>query len=210
VIIHVATSLDGRIEGFEPDLVTYYGLISSWGEDLTLCGSETILAAGVAEGPPDAEPIPQPDQGDERPLLAIVDSRGRVRSWGGLLATGHWRAGIAICAEATPATHREYLGRIGVETLVAGDERVELVAALDGLAERGIETVRIDAGPTLNGVALRAGLVDEVSVLTHPALGAGRTFVDQLDAAIGLRPIAAEERGEGLIWARYEVETASA
>jgi riboflavin biosynthesis pyrimidine reductase len=70
--------------------------------------------------------------------------------------------------------------------------------------------VRMDAGPTLNGVALRAGLVDEVSVLTHPALGAGRTFVDQLDAAIGLRPIAAEERGEGLIWARYEVETASA
>jgi 2,5-diamino-6-(ribosylamino)-4(3H)-pyrimidinone 5'-phosphate reductase len=210
VIVHAAVSLDGRIEGFQPDVGAYYELIPAWDEDVTLCGSETILAAEPEPDPPDAAPLADADPSDRRPLLAVIDSRGRVRSWSRLIASGHWRAALAVCSSTTPADHVDYLGRQNVDTLVAGGDRVDLEATLAALAERGMETVRIDAGPSLNGLALRAGVVDEVSLLVHPAIvGDGRSFVDGLDAAVGLRLVASDERGGGLVWLRYAVEGGS-
>jgi 2,5-diamino-6-(ribosylamino)-4(3H)-pyrimidinone 5'-phosphate reductase len=207
VIVHAAVSLDGKIDGFEPDVGVYYDLIASWEEDATLCGSETIVAAAPDPDPPDASPVAEPED-DERPLLAVVDSRGRVRSWSSLLRGGHWSKGLAFCSAATPPEHLEYLARVGVEPAIGGDDRVDLGRALHELADRGIATVRVDAGPTLNGLALRAGLVDEVSLLVHPTIaGEGRPFVDRLETAARLRLIAEEKRGDGLVWLRYRVES---
>jgi 2,5-diamino-6-(ribosylamino)-4(3H)-pyrimidinone 5'-phosphate reductase len=205
VIVHAAVSLDGRIDGFEADVGTYYDLIRIWDEDATLCGSETILAAAPEPDPPDAdEPAASPDS-SERPLLAVIDSRGRVRSWNGLLRAGHWGAGLAFCSRQTEREHLDYLERRGVDAVVAGETRVDLGRALEALSERGVATVRVDAGPTLNGVALRAGVVDELSLLVHPVVTVeGRAFADRLDATRPLRLIDAARRGEGLVWLRYE------
>jgi 2,5-diamino-6-(ribosylamino)-4(3H)-pyrimidinone 5'-phosphate reductase len=206
VIVHAAVSLDGKIDGFEPDVGVYYDLIASWEEDATLCGSETILAAAPDPDPPDASPVAEPED-DHRPLLAVVDSRGRVRSWSSLLHAGHWSKGLAFCSAMAPPHHLEYLARVGVETAIGGDDRVDLGWALDELAGRGIATVRIDAGPTLNGLALRAGLVDELSLLVHPTIAAeGRPFADRLETAARLGLVAEERRGNGLVWLRYRVE----
>jgi 2,5-diamino-6-(ribosylamino)-4(3H)-pyrimidinone 5'-phosphate reductase len=206
VIVHAAVSLDGKIDGFDPDVGVYYDLIATWDEDATLCGSETILAAAPDPDPPDTPPIADSDD-DVRPLLIVVDSRGRVGSWGSLLRAGHWSRGLALCSAKTPPEHLAYLGRLGVETAIHGDDRVDLARALDELADRGIATVRIDAGPTLNGLALGAGLVDELSLLVHPAVaGKGRPFADRLDTAARLRLTTAEKRGDGLVWLRYRLE----
>jgi 2,5-diamino-6-(ribosylamino)-4(3H)-pyrimidinone 5'-phosphate reductase len=207
MIVHTAVSLDGKIDGFDPDVGAYYDLIATWDEDATLCGSETILAAAPDPDPPDATPMAA-SKDDDRPLLAVVDSRGRVRSWNSLLAAGHWSEGIAFCSAKTPPEHLAYLERAGVEAAVLGDDRVDLGRALHELADRGIATVRVDAGPTLNGLALRAGLVDELSLLVHPTIaGDGRPFVDRLETATRLRLIAEEKRGDGLVWLRYRVES---
>ena len=45
VIVHNAVSVDGRLDGFVPDLGLYYDVIGGWEEDATLVGSETILQA---------------------------------------------------------------------------------------------------------------------------------------------------------------------
>lgn len=59
-----------------------------------------------------------------------------------------------------------YLEREGIDAIVTGEERVDLRAALEELADRyGVRTVRMDSGGTLNAALLRAGLVDELSVL---------------------------------------------
>jgi 2,5-diamino-6-(ribosylamino)-4(3H)-pyrimidinone 5'-phosphate reductase len=205
VIVHTAVSLDGKIDGFEPDIGVYYDLIATWDEDATLCGSETILAAAPDPDPPDAAPTAE-SKDDDRPLLAVIDSRGRVRSWRSLLAASHWSKGLAFCSEKTPPEHLAYLKRAGVDAAIHGEERVDLARALDELAERGAATARIDAGPTLNGLALRAGLVDELSLLVHPAIaGEGRPFVDRLGTTARLRLSAEERRGDGLVWLRYRV-----
>jgi 2,5-diamino-6-(ribosylamino)-4(3H)-pyrimidinone 5'-phosphate reductase len=73
-VLHVAVSLDGATTGFEPDLGAFYGLAGRWNEDVTLVGADTILAQepALAEAPPGPGPDPR------APLLAVVDSRGRV------------------------------------------------------------------------------------------------------------------------------------
>jgi 2,5-diamino-6-(ribosylamino)-4(3H)-pyrimidinone 5'-phosphate reductase len=203
VVVHVAISLDARIDGFEPDVGTYYDLIGTWQEDATLCGSGTILAAQPEPDPEDARPPEPPGPGDTRPLLAVIDSRGRVRSWSKLIEAGHWRSGLALCSSATPEHHLNYLCGHNIEYEVVGSDHVELERAIESLAKRGAKTIRIDAGPTLNGLALRSGLVDELSLLVHPVVaGEGRSFAEGLDAPIEMRELSSEQRGE-LLWVRY-------
>jgi 2,5-diamino-6-(ribosylamino)-4(3H)-pyrimidinone 5'-phosphate reductase len=203
VVVHVAISLDARIDGFEPDVGTYYDLIGTWNEDVTLCGSGTILAAQPEPDPEDAPSPEPPDPGDTRPLLAVIDSRGRVRSWSKLIAAGHWRGGLALCSSATPEQHLAYLRDHNIEYELLGSDRVDLERAIESLGKRGAETIRIDAGPTLNGLALGSGIVDELSLLVHPVIaGEGRSFAEGLDDPIEVRELSRERRGE-LLWLRY-------
>jgi 2,5-diamino-6-(ribosylamino)-4(3H)-pyrimidinone 5'-phosphate reductase len=201
VVIHSAISLDGRIDGFQPEIGAYYDLIQTWDEDATLCGSGTILAA-TEQDADDAPPLGPED--DSKPLLAVVDSRGRVRSWGAAMHAGHWGSALALSAEETPKQHLEYLAQRGVESAVVGTDRVDLGAALELLAERGARTVRVDAGPELTSALLGAGLVDELSLLVHPVLvGSGRTFAGDLDAPAVMELNSQERVDPGLLWTRW-------
>jgi len=216
VILHTAVSADGRIDWFAPDVGLYYQLGERWQEDATLVGAETLLAA-ADEIPAEEEVEQPPPVAEGRPLLAIVDSRGRLRSWHHWLRLPHWGGGVALCSQATPAEHLAYLDARGIERLVAGDERVDLAAALEWLAERhGVRTVRVDSGGTLNGALLRAGLVDEVSVLVHPALVGGTSprslfrapDLQDADGVIALALEAVERPKDDIVWLRYRVEPA--
>ena len=56
---------------------------------------------------------------------------------------------------------------------------IDLVALLAELARRGVNELHVEAGPTLSGVLLRAGLVDEVLLYVAPSLiGPGRAIAD--------------------------------
>lgn len=176
VVIHCAVSIDGRIDGFRPDMELYYQLITAWNEDATLAGCNTLLAASEAPAN-DTEFDLSPHAmrtGDPRPLLVVPDSRGRLRAWQYWLGLPYWRGGVALIAESTPDEYREYLERGGVEALVCGETHVDYAHALRVLEERhGVRTVRVDSGGTLNGILLRAGLVHEVSLLVHPVVVGG-------------------------------------
>jgi 2,5-diamino-6-(ribosylamino)-4(3H)-pyrimidinone 5'-phosphate reductase len=218
LVIYNAISVDGRITGFPVDLGAYYGLISVWREDVTLTSSETILTAPeqLEPDPPDPATFtsPAPVPRDTRPIVAVVDSRGRLRCWQALRQAAHWRDAVALCAESTPTEYIEYLRARGIPYVTTGGERVDLRAALEELHERyGAKTVRMDSGGTLNGVVLRASLVDEVSVLVHPSM-VGREAAGSLfrvpdpsagDKAIPLRLRHCETLEGGVVWLRYDV-----
>jgi 2,5-diamino-6-(ribosylamino)-4(3H)-pyrimidinone 5'-phosphate reductase len=121
---------------------------------------------------------------------------------------------VAICSDSTPDDYLQYLAEVGADCIVAGSGKVDMRAALEELNVRyGIQTVRVDSGGTLNGVLLRAGLVDEVSILIHPALVGGtsqRSVFRAPDLAspggvISLTLVNAESIGDGLVWLRYKV-----
>lgn len=206
VIIHNAVSIDGRLTGFDVDLAQYYRLVKTWREDATLCGSGTILAAPEGRRRERAGSDWRPKPGDKRPLLAIADSRGRVRCWQSLRNAGLWRDVVALCAEKTPRAYREYLRAGRVDCIVAGRNRVDLRQALAALeSEYGVKTVRSDSGGTLNAALLDAGVASEVSLLVHPAVvGAGQVdFCAQVRSAPSLRLASVKRLGRGLAWLRW-------
>ncbi|MFA5268672.1 MAG: RibD family protein [Methanoregula sp.] len=221
VILHIATSLDGRITNFPADLELYYGLAAQWNPDAILFGSETILAAVRAdpslEVPPEHEELftPPKDTEDTRPLLVIADSRGRVRCWDVIRKWPYMRDVLALCSTSTPQEYLGYLADRRIATIVAGGDHIDMRAALETLNRKfGVKVLRVDSGGTLNSVLLHAGLVDEVSVLIHPFIAGGKadpTMSDPLKAGIPelqvpLRLQSAEVVGDGVIWARYRVE----
>ncbi len=85
---------------------------------------------------------------------------------------------------------------------------------LEQLNERyGVRTVRVDSGGTLNGVLLRAGLVDEFSLLITPSLVGGTSpksafrapDLTSVDGVIPLRLLQVEKLEGDHLWLRYEV-----
>lgn len=219
VIIFNAVSLDGRMDGGvnETTMGLYYSLAARWNADAMLSGSNTMLAAFAGE---EVSPIEQPQSGEKElhplaiPYLIIVDSRGRIGNWRAIQAQPFWGEVIALCSQSTPGAYLEILQNAGVHHIVAGVEKVDFRQALEELNARfGIQRIRVDSGGILNGVLLRAGLVDEVSVLLTPTLVGGESprsiFVapDLVapEQPIPLKLLHYEQVEENMLWLRYVV-----
>lgn len=223
VILHNAISLDGRMEN-TVDMGLYYSLADRFGAQAMLSGSNTLLTGFAAQGldltqdaPAGAAPAEVPPGYEEPPLrwVVVVDSRGRIRNWEGLRQQPYWAGVIVLYSQDTPAGALAHARNSGVEVIQAGAEHVDLRAALQTLKARYVvDRVRIDSGGVLNGVLLRAGLVDEVSILLAPCLVGGISLnsifqAPDLPASLeGLVPLrlAHLERLEGdVVWLRYNV-----
>lgn len=214
VILHNAVSADGRVDWFTPDIGLYYNLISRWNEDATLAGSGTILTSALAEDNGDPTPCIDEMEGDIRPILVVPDSRGRVRCWGGLRASGFWRDFISICASSTPRAHLKYLEKTGVKCLTAGERSIDLESALEQLRrEFRVKILRVDSGGTLNGALLRMGIVSELSLLVHPALVGGMSpasmfrapDLQSAEGVLRLRLKSIQKLKGGVVWLVYSV-----
>ena len=211
VVLHNAISVDGRIGPFPLDLGTYYQLAQSFEEDVAIAGSDTLLAWPAPADAAD-DPLPAPIKNDPRPLLAIPDSRGRIKQFGFLRQAGHWRDIVVFVSESTPKRHLAFLTARRISYHVCGQKVVDPAALLDVLAkEYKARVVRVDSGGTLNGVFLRAGLVDEVSVLICPYLVGGTrpaalfrsADISSEKEALALTLQSAETMENGLLWLRY-------
>jgi diaminohydroxyphosphoribosylaminopyrimidine deaminase/5-amino-6-(5-phosphoribosylamino)uracil reductase len=127
-----------------------------------LTGSGTVLADDPQMNVRDLDTPRQP-------LKVIVDSRLATPPNAKIL---HGGAFIA-CAEADSA-RRAALEAAGAQILeLSGvDGRVDLAALLREFGRQGINEVHVEAGATLNGALLAAGLVDEwVSYIAPVAVG---------------------------------------
>ena len=223
VIIHNLMSLDGRLDGFPADLGLYYELASRLPHQAILTGSTTMLAAAASQGidmgmedPPPAAGLPAAGAaavGQARPILVIIDGRGRLTRYAWLRGQPFWSDVVVLCCSATPAGQLDRLRRHRIQHLVLGQARVDLGAALRMLTERyRVSAVRVDAGGGLNGALLRAGLADEMSVVIAPYLAASAT-VGPLHLIGGLADIgvlaleltALERLRQGHVWLRYTV-----
>jgi 2,5-diamino-6-(ribosylamino)-4(3H)-pyrimidinone 5'-phosphate reductase len=213
--LHNGASVDGRVDGFLGDIGLFYQVASAFGAGAMLAGSDTLLAA-YASAPPDGETATEPAPSDGEPggLLAVPDSRGRIGNWPQIRREPWWRDVVVLCARATPRAYVAGLEEIGLDYIVAGEARVDLRAALEALHARyGVEVVQVDSGGTLNGALLRAGLVDEVSLLISPTLAGGTSpnsiyRAPDLDGPEGILPLRLRhlERLAGdVVWLRYEL-----
>jgi len=137
-----------------------------------------------------------------QPLRVVVDSRLRAPAHARLFDPPG--TALVFCAHAEPAAAAALRGRgVDIVELPAGDGAVDLRGALVELAARGVNELHVEAGPTLVGALLRAGLIDEFLVYLAPRLiGSGRGMVDgrlaDLSQAWPLRFESAEAIGDDL------------
>jgi riboflavin biosynthesis pyrimidine reductase len=152
----INTPADNRVFALQRDLC-----------DAVLVGSVTVRAEGY-------ERITPSRRRGVPPALVVVSGSGRVPEGLRTPVLGRGAGLLVTCSSAgTRAleTARSALGEDAV--VVAGSDHVDLPAALDALAERGLRHVLCEGGPTLFATALAAGVVDELALSVVPTAVGG-------------------------------------
>lgn len=179
MVCHMTTSVDGRIvvDGWPaPDDVRreYEQVHASYDPDGWICGRVTMepFAGGLRgeeevarhhSGPP-REDFVAPGEHDS--FAFAVDPSGRLAWESNDIDGDHV---VAILSDRVSDEYLASLRERGVSYLLAGPRDVDLPLALEKIGERfAVRTLMLEGGGGINGGMLRAGLIDEVSLLIAP------------------------------------------
>ncbi|CAM01183.1 5-amino-6-(5-phosphoribosylamino)uracil reductase [Saccharopolyspora erythraea NRRL 2338] len=114
---------------------------------------------------------------------------------------------IVLTCQAAPADRRAALADAGADVVVAGDEQVDLPAALAALDERGLRRIGCEGGPTLFGSLVESDLVDELCLTMSPLLAGGDAGRIAKGTGVGvprrMRLLSALHTDESLLLLRY-------
>lgn len=223
VICHMMSSLDGRIIlsrwGAKPNTKEYETTAATFEAEAWLCGRVTMekdFTGGLA---PDLKPVAEPldrsdfvaEHGAESFAVAVV-AHGK-RGWeSAYIDDDHV---ISVLTEQVPDVYLAYLREKGVSYIFGGAKELDFGVVLEKLGQLfPIRTILLEGGGHLNGSLLRAGLVDELSLLHYPVVDGAATSptIFEQGAQPGpprpFRLLSVEQRPEGILWLRYEAKEA--
>ncbi len=141
--------------------------------DVVLAGAGTVRAE-------DYKPArPKPDFAERRrsagqaasPVIAVVSRSLGLDLTAPLFADAVQRTIVITCAASDPAA-RERTAAVA-DVVVAGEDDVDLAAAVAALHERGLVRVHAEGGPTLLAELAAVGLLDELLLTVSPVLAGG-------------------------------------
>jgi len=218
----MAASLDGRIvvDGWPESVAAavraeYELAHDSYEADGWICGRVTMepFARGTrSDGEVAREysgSAPREDfraPGEQDSFAFAIDASGRLAWESNDIGGDHV---VAILSERVSDEYLAFLRERAVSYIIAGARDIDLQLALEKIGERfGVRTLMLEGGGRINGAMLRAGLVDEVSLLVAPVvdgrIGTPALFdVDETAVSRGLTLTSVETRAGGLLWLRY-------
>jgi riboflavin biosynthesis pyrimidine reductase len=214
------SSVDGKIDGKTLQQVTregeYEAVAAKLGGDAWLCGRITMQQHFAEDEPfvtaSNTPAGPQPVYVARRAAsYAIsVDTLGKLGWPSGDLGGDHL---ICVVSEQAPTAYLAMLREKNISYIVSGQSSVDLVQAVNLLAEHfGIRTLLLEGGGHINGAFLQAGLVDEVSLLMVPGIDGRHDIAAVFDGVVGSKHTAVplklksvEQRQGDALWIRYEV-----
>ncbi len=214
--MHNSVSLDGKVNGFEVDMDLHYGIVGGYGADIYFAGSNTAktgIEPGALESSPETpEDFRKPERNPGLSYWVIPDTRGVLRGQLHVLRRFEYSRDIVILvSKTTDPAYLAYLKERNYDCLECGDDRTDYEKAFGRLAELyGARKILVDSGPTLAGILLGRGLVDEISLLVHPAF-AGPGYpglfskIEGGGSGIRLGLVKSEPRAGGCLWNVWEV-----
>ncbi|PSR33310.1 MAG: hypothetical protein C7B46_10230 [Sulfobacillus benefaciens] len=217
VVVVMGASVDGRIttapgrnvgewaaerlNGRAHDLLN--GLYDRLACDGLMSGSESVLVWGNHE----VALAFEPDWPKKSQAYIVFDGRGRI-DW------AYTKRLIVGTRENTPTSYYDQLRSKQIDNIKAGvGEYIDLGNALEQLFRRGFRKLALTGGGKINGAFLRAGLVDEISILWSPLLVGGETTPTIFEAPnleswkgiVRLNLVQSEVWDSNLIWAHYRI-----
>jgi 2,5-diamino-6-(ribosylamino)-4(3H)-pyrimidinone 5'-phosphate reductase len=225
VICHMMASADGRISTDGWPLTAearkqYEEVHAGYDPDGWICGRVTMEPfAGALRTEAEVARDHHAGGGRREDFLApgehdsfafAVDPDGRL-AWESSDIDGDHV--VAILSERVSDEYLAVLRERGVSYVFAGEGELDLALALDRIgALFGVRTLMLEGGGLINGAMLRAGLIDELSVLLAPVadgrVGTPALFdVDGDDVTPHRLTLESIERRAGdVVWLRYRVE----
>lgn len=216
------SSLDGRIivQRWGPDVPgrdDYETTAATFEAQAWLCGRVTMEKDFTKGRQPDLQPVSEPlDRTDfvaphaAESFVVAVDAHGKL-GWEAADIDGEHL--IEVLTEQVPDEYLAYLRRLGISYIFGGAQRLDFALVLDKLARLfPIQTLLLEGGGHLNGSLLKAGLIDELSLLHVPTIdgaSASATVFEQGDApgpAPRLKLLQVQQRPHDVVWLRYEVK----
>jgi len=143
------------------------------------------------------------------PARVVVDSTGRTPTDARILDDA--ATTYLLVSETIDPDRRAALSEAGAELVVAGEERVDLTAGFEKLAERGVDRLMVEGGGEVIYSCFAAGLVDELHVYVGsmvvggrdaPTLADGEGFVEAFPR---LDLVGTERLDDGIVLS-YEVD----
>ena len=221
VICHMITSLDGRIivqrwGDSTPGRAEYETTAATFNAQAWLCGRVTMEKDFTKGRQPDLQPVAAPlDRVDfvaphgAASFAIAVDAHGKLGWESGFIDDDHL---IVVLTEQVPDAYLAYLRRLGISYLFGGTDTLDFAQVLDKLARLfPIQTLLLEGGGQLNGSLLKAGLLDELSLLHYPVIDgapASAAVFEQPGEPVPaprLQLLAVEQRPHDIVWLRYEV-----
>ncbi len=224
ITCHMASSLDGRIlserwtprGAHSPDI--YDDLHCRLGGGSWLVGRVTGQEFAKRDAYPDRPEtnfprtawLPNPTA---EACGIVLDARGKI-AWGRSDVGGD--PIVVVLTKAVTDAHLAGLREDGVGYVFASDTDLDLQNVVAVLrAELGIDRILLEGGGHLNGGFLRAGLVDEISLMLVPAIdgGSGAPAVfdgpgASLSGRLPIRDLALighEVLDGGIVWLQYRI-----
>ncbi|WP_436924316.1 2,5-diamino-6-(ribosylamino)-4(3H)-pyrimidinone 5'-phosphate reductase [Halosimplex amylolyticum] len=180
VVVNAAMSADGKLSTREREQVAISGPADfdrvdalRAESDAVMVGVGTVLADDPSLTVDDDARRERRRDADkpENPARIIADSRIRTPTDARVLDD---RAETyLLTSEAAPQDFVAEIADAGAEVITAGDQRVDLAAALSELESRGIDRLMVEGGGELIFSLFEAGLVDELSVYVGPTVIGG-------------------------------------
>lgn len=220
VILHMASSIDGRIvpkhwpKGVAASLSDIYERVhQDLKGDAWIVGRITM--ADFQKGGPNrattTEAFPRSTwkaPGAEQGPYAIALDQGAKLHLNINRASGD--PIIVVLTEAVPDDHLAELRRDGISYIFAGRSEIDLALALEILADEfGIKRLLLEGGGGINGSFLSAGLINEISLLITPIADGNPDLPTTFDRTPGearsLHLQSIERLERDLLHLRYEV-----
>ncbi|HEX8350494.1 MAG TPA: dihydrofolate reductase family protein, partial [Hymenobacter sp.] len=144
-------------------------------------------------------------------FVVAVDAHGKLGWQSAYIDTEHI---IAVLTEQVSDEYLGYLRQKGISYLFGGVQELDFALVLNKLGRLfPIRTILLEGGGHLNGSLLKAGLVDELSLLHYPVVDGAPTsptIFEQGSSPGPARPFAlqsVEQRLDGILWLRYQAAT---
>lgn len=177
VILNAAMTLDGKIAtetgssniSGKEDLIRVHELRKE--VDAIMVGINTVLADDPRLTVHKIE-----SKKEDNPIRVVVDGKGRIPIES-RITNDDAPTIIAVSddykSDLTASDKYQVLKNKGVDFFFAGEKQVDLVKLMDYLYEKGVKTLMLEGGSTLNFSMIKDGLIDEIRICVAPMVVGG-------------------------------------